>query len=205
VTWISSKQALPANCMISIYLHDYNVTQCPSILLHILLREMTVLRGTLSHMTSLNLAISPSCWFSLGLRLCTLLKNLFPILTIAQFTVPFWSIQQSHIIGPSVLLKIGPCHVSPRPMSSRSNMWQCQNSKTQLRNRLSQQVFAYLASRSFRPSQFATKCIQNCHFEAIWALPSVKFSRSLAVRVKVLNWSKVSQSQVCVKLIEMVQ
>jgi len=49
---MSSKQALPANCMISIYMRDYDVTQCPSILLHILLREMTVLRGTLSCMTS---------------------------------------------------------------------------------------------------------------------------------------------------------
>jgi hypothetical protein len=37
-------------------------------------------------------------------------------------TVPFRSIRQSRVTGPSVLSKIGPCHASPRPVSNRSNV-----------------------------------------------------------------------------------
>jgi hypothetical protein len=37
-------------------------------------------------------------------------------------TVPFRSIRQSRVTGPSVLSKIGPCHRSRSPVSDRSNV-----------------------------------------------------------------------------------
>ena len=46
------------------------------------------------------------------------------VLADGEHTVPFQSIRQSHVTGSSVLSKISPCHRSPRPLFSRSNVWQ---------------------------------------------------------------------------------
>jgi hypothetical protein len=46
-------------------------------------------------------------------------------LTILDYTVPFQSIRLSHVTGPSVLSKIGPCHRSQRPMFRRSSVTSC--------------------------------------------------------------------------------
>ena len=73
VTWMSSKQALPKNCTISIYMCDYNVCRCTSIHLDFQLKGMTLKdflergRGAFLASISLNVPLTASCQFSLGL------------------------------------------------------------------------------------------------------------------------------------------
>jgi hypothetical protein len=54
-------------------------------------------------------------------------------------------------------------------------------------------------------SQNASKIAILRPFEPYQVSNFLTWSQSLAVCVKVSNWSNMSQSQVCVKLIEMVQ
>jgi len=123
-------------------------------------------------------------------------------------TVPFRSIRQSRVTAPSVLSKIGPCHASPRPVSNRSNMWQGRKGP---KFRYSAQISAVSAGICVfclsRPlaAPIHHKMHQKLPVQALLSVENFTWSRSLAVCVEVSNWSNVSQSQVRVELIEMVQ
>ena len=102
-------------------------------------------------------------------------------------TVPFRSIRQSRVTGPSVLSKIGPCHASPRPVSNRSNMWQ---GRKGLKFQNSAQILAVSAGICvFCLSQplaapIHHKMHQKLPVQALLSVENFTWSQSLAVCVE---------------------
>ena len=114
----------------------------------------------------------------------------------------------SHITDPTVVSKIGLCHRSQRPVSDRSYVWQCQKTENLVKKGMFVLVFTKFGLCSLLPHPIGCKYSQNSPIRALLQLLSVEFlalSRSPATCVEVSNWSNVSWSQECVKLIEMVQ
>jgi hypothetical protein len=120
----------------------------------------------------------------------------------------FDQFDMSRITGPSVVLKISLCHRSQKPVSNRSNMWQCQNARNQLKNRLFYRIYHLFHTFWLSWPLAAPDWVKTPQKLPIWALLSVEIlalSQSPAICVEVLNWSNTSQSQGCVELNEMVQ
>ena len=114
-------------------------------------------------------------------------------------TVPFWLIQHGLLCWKSV------CVTSHWGQCWTHQM--CDNAKMP-KNYLKQMFFgcfAIFGSCSLLPHPITCKTPLQL---PIWALLSVEIlplSQSQTTCVEVLNWSNMSQSQGCVKLIEMVQ
>jgi hypothetical protein len=82
----------------------------------------------------------------------------------------------SRITGPSVVSKIGPCHGSQRPVSKRSNVWQCRKVKNWLKNRSFYSIYClFCIFWPSRPSATPNRAqnSRNCQF---WHCLVSKFS-----------------------------